>query len=115
MTEGWTSLVEERLRRAQAEGAFDDLPGRGRPLPPLEDGHAPAELRLAHSLLRANGLAPEWVTLGQEVKARRERLLRQDRRGSAAEDVARLNRDILRYNLMAPAGVARMALFRAEG
>lgn len=109
---GWAALVEERLRRAQDAGVFDELPGAGKPLPPLEEGRTPPELRLAHSLLRAHDLAPEWIALGEDVESRRARLLRGSP-GSAGE-VARLNRDILRYNLMAPAGVPRKPLLAPE-
>ena len=113
MTQAWSSLVEQCLRRAQAAGKFDNLPGQGQPLPPLEDAHTPPELRLAHSLLRANDLAPEWVTLGQDVKERRARWLRQPGQDRARE-LRRLNRDILRYNLMAPPGVPRKALLTRD-
>lgn len=38
---GWESFVERRIREAQAAGAFDNVPGHGRPIPgidePLED------------------------------------------------------------------------------
>lgn len=102
-------MVEQRLQRAMASGIFDGLPGQGKPLPPLEEKHTPPELRLAHSLLRAHDLAPDWVMLGQDVEERSARLRRQgDLRDSDA--VARLNRDILRYNLMAPAAVPRKPL-----
>ena len=108
MTPDRASLVEERLRRAQAEGHFDNLPGHGKPLPALDDPHTPDELKLAHSLLRAHDLAPEWVTLGQDVERRRARLLRDA--GAGSEEGARLLRDIRRYNLMAPPGLPRKAL-----
>ena len=113
MTQAWASLVEQRLRRAQADGSFDDLPGQGKPLPPLDDAHTPPELRLAHSLLHAHDLAPEWVTLGQDVEEKRARLLRRNGRHDA-EELTRLNRDILRYNLMAPSGVPRKALLAPD-
>ena len=35
------SPVEEQIRRAQAEGAFDDLPGHGKPLPDLSEADDP--------------------------------------------------------------------------
>ena len=113
MTQAWSSLVEQRVRRAQADGEFDDLPGQGKPLPPLDDAHTPPELKLAHRLLRAHDLAPQWVTLGQDVEERRARLLRRGGRHDV-EDLARLNRDMLRYNLMAPPGVPRKALLAPD-
>ncbi|HEX6985209.1 MAG TPA: DUF1992 domain-containing protein, partial [Planctomycetaceae bacterium] len=32
----WDVIAEERIRAAQAEGRFDDLPGFGRPIPDLD-------------------------------------------------------------------------------
>lgn len=64
-------------------------------------------------MLRANDLAPEWVTLGQAVEERRSRWLRRPGKDSA-EELRRLNRDILRYNLMAPPGVPRKALLTRD-
>jgi hypothetical protein len=34
---GWESFVERRIREAQAAGAFDNLPGRGQPIPGIDD------------------------------------------------------------------------------
>lgn len=33
---GWESFVERRIREAQAAGAFDNLPGRGEPIPGID-------------------------------------------------------------------------------
>jgi Domain of unknown function (DUF1992) len=37
----WDSWIEELIRQAEAEGAFDDLPGVGKPLPDLTDPYDP--------------------------------------------------------------------------
>jgi hypothetical protein len=34
---GWESFVERRIREAQEAGAFDNLPGRGQPIPGIDD------------------------------------------------------------------------------
>lgn len=47
-----TLIAEEKIRRAEAEGEFDDLPGRGRPLVFDEDPLAPEDLRTAWRLLK---------------------------------------------------------------
>jgi len=33
----WESWFEEQIRQAQEEGAFENLPGAGKPLPDLEE------------------------------------------------------------------------------
>jgi hypothetical protein len=61
------ALAEARIQEAMREGAFDDLPGAGRPLVLDDDRLVPAELRAAYRVLRNAGYAPA------EVEARRER------------------------------------------
>jgi len=35
----WESWFDEQIRRAREDGAFDNLPGAGKPLPDLEGGY----------------------------------------------------------------------------
>jgi DnaJ-like protein len=37
----WESWFDEQIRRAREDGAFDNLPGAGKPLPDLEGGYDP--------------------------------------------------------------------------
>jgi hypothetical protein len=37
----WESWLEEQIRRAREDGAFDNLAGAGKPLPDLEGGYDP--------------------------------------------------------------------------
>jgi hypothetical protein len=60
------ALAERRIEEAIAEGAFDDLPGAGRPLLLDDDRLVPEELRAAYRLLKNAGFVPP------EVEARRE-------------------------------------------
>ena len=59
-------IAEKRIEEAQAQGAFDNLPGQGQPLE-LEDlSHVPEELRMAYKVLRNAGCLPP------ELEERRE-------------------------------------------
>lgn len=69
----WETLTERLIREAQADGAFDDLPGHGRPLQ-LEDDHHSGELALVHHVLRNASVAPPWIEVDKEVRALRERI-----------------------------------------
>jgi hypothetical protein len=54
------AIVEERIKAAQQEGAFDNLPGKGKPLNLDEDSGVPEDLRLTFKVLKnANCLPPE--------------------------------------------------------
>jgi hypothetical protein len=60
-------IAESKIRSAMARGEFDDLPGRGKPLP-LEDlAGVPGELRLGYKLLRNAGCLPPEVEARKEV------------------------------------------------
>jgi hypothetical protein len=53
-------VVEERIKAAQQEGAFDNLPGKGKPLNLDDDASVPEDLRLTFKVLKnANCLPPE--------------------------------------------------------
>jgi hypothetical protein len=60
-------LAESKIRSAMARGEFDDLPGRGKPLP-LEDlSRVPPELRMGFKLLRNAGCLPPELEARKEV------------------------------------------------
>ena len=59
--------AERRIVQAQEEGAFDDLPGRGRPLELEDDGQIPAELRMAYKVLRNAGCVPPELAELKEI------------------------------------------------
>jgi DnaJ family protein C protein 28 len=110
-------LIERLIWEAIAEGAFDDLPGQGKPLifdtnPYLEPGQ-----ELAFGLLKRNGYAPEWIerdkAIRQELDAACTTLRRawQEWTNEAAwqtavtrfeERLAKLNRQIDDFNLVVP-------------
>ena len=113
--ESWQGFVERQIQEAQDQGAFDNLPGHGKPLRmeainPYEGPNA-----LAHKILKDHGFAPAWIELDKEIRrelaAARRQLANSYRRygldSSAvdrfAEQLAVLNRKIDLYNLKAPA------------
>jgi hypothetical protein len=51
-------LVERRIEEAQREGAFENLPGAGRPLDLDDDRLVPEELRVAFRILKNAGFVP---------------------------------------------------------
>ena len=83
-----------------ARGEFDDLPGRGKPLPPDGLERVPADLRMGYKLLRNAGCLPP------ELEARKELARLGALVGASAdpEERARLSRlraeAELRYELL---------------
>ena len=64
----WESLVERQIREAMDEGAFDELPYLGEPLP-IEEDSAAGERALGFRVLRNAGVAPPWIEADKEVRA----------------------------------------------
>ncbi len=61
-------IAEERIREAQRNGAFDDLPGKGKPLE-LEDLSAvPEELRIGYHILKNAHVLPPEAELLKEIR-----------------------------------------------
>lgn len=60
MLEAFHLLAEERIRKAQKDGQFDNLEGAGRPLELEDDSMIPPDLRMAYKILKnADCLPPE--------------------------------------------------------
>ena len=71
MTYPFENLIDARIRAAQQDGAFDDLAGQGKPLPPADD----PEHVLMNRLMRENGAVPEFVSLSRELERLRSDLV----------------------------------------
>jgi hypothetical protein len=65
--DAFARLADSKIRAAMAAGEFDDLPGRGRPLPADGMAGVPAELRMGFRLLRNSGCLPPELEARKEV------------------------------------------------
>lgn len=61
-------IAEQRIREAQSQGCFDNLPGQGHPLQLEDNSQVPEDLRLAYKMLRNAGFTPP------EIEDRKEAL-----------------------------------------
>ncbi len=93
-------VVEEIIQAAMVRGEFDNLPGRGKPLD-LEAYFAlPEDERMALTLLRNAGYAPEEVQLLRDIAELKDRL------AAAGDDASRraihkaIDDKTLAYNLL---------------
>ena len=57
------------VREACERGAFDSLPGAGKPLELEDDSHIPEDLRMAYKLLKNAGYVPEEVLDRKEAQS----------------------------------------------
>jgi hypothetical protein len=76
-------IAEEKICDAMRAGAFDDLPGAGRPLAPDDVALIPEELRIAYRILKNAGCVPP------EIEARKEAVTLRKLVAAATDDDAR--------------------------
>jgi len=69
----------DAIERAIAEGAFDNLPGKGQPLDLSDDDNpfVPDDMRLAYRILRNAGVRLPWIEERQIIDSSRGDLERQ--------------------------------------
>jgi Domain of unknown function (DUF1992) len=98
-------LVEDRIQKAQAEGVFDNLPGKGKPLNIEDDSSVPEDLRLTFKVLKNAHCLPIEMELRKEIFGLRQLLHAaidpEDRRALRRE----LNLLILNFNLRQTGGM----------
>src|SRR5437588_12091176 len=98
----WERIAERKIREAMAEGAFENLRGKGRPLDLEEDPYEDPSLRMAHRLLRNNGFAPAWVEEAKDLERAIGDACRDLSRGTSLERfracIAEINQRILSHN-----------------
>ena len=60
-------VVEERIREAQKDGAFDNLPGQGKPLQLEDQSLVPEDLRMAYHILKNAHVLPPEAEVQKEI------------------------------------------------
>jgi hypothetical protein len=120
MSEGlsrFESVVEKQIREAQERGEFDDLPGKGKPLPGLED--ADDEDWWVRGYLRREGvsteaLLPEALLLRKQLEKLDETVAGLPTEQAVREHVHELNRQIRRARIMPSGPPVMLRLARVD-
>lgn len=68
-TDNWESAIDKQIRQAEERGAFENLPGKGRPLDLRPNPYA-GDREMAYKILKDAGYAPEWIELDKEIRVR---------------------------------------------
>jgi len=67
----FSRIAELRIRDAMEQGAFDDLPGAGKPLDLEEYFAVPEEMRMAYSVLKNANVPLDDALLQQMLESQR--------------------------------------------
>lgn len=65
----WERLAEERIEGAMADGGFDPVEGKGKPLDLREYFAAPEELRAGNAVLKNANVVPQEVEWLRRIEA----------------------------------------------
>lgn len=70
----YESPLDKILREAREQGAFDNLPGKGKPIQWEDESMVPEDQRLANRLLKHNNFTLDWIEMGKELDREYERI-----------------------------------------
>jgi hypothetical protein len=128
----WETGVDIAIRKAMEAGEFKNLPGEGQPLDLSIDPYTPAEMQLAHKIMKQNGIAPDWIAQSKALAAKLDswhsRLNAahktynktnnlaawQTAKAKLDEDATKLNKELVAFNLKLPPGVAHRPLLNLQ-
>jgi len=97
---GFTKIVEERIRRAQKKGEFDNLEGNGEPLDLLNDQTVAEELRLAYKILKNADCLPPEIEIKKEIRQAEELLSAMSETTEKYRAMKKLNFLIMKLNTL---------------
>jgi hypothetical protein len=100
MLPGYDKIVEERIRAAQQNGEFDNLPGRGQPLPLEDDSHIPEDLRIAYKILKNADCLPPEIQEKKEIRQLEELLASIPDEKERYKLIKKINYKIMKLNIM---------------
>lgn len=100
MIPGFNKIIEERIRKAQEEGEFDDLSGKGQPLNLDELNGVREELRLAYKILKNADCKPPELEIHEEIRRTEDLLQGMGDTQKKVRLIKKLNFLIMRLNTM---------------
>jgi len=101
MFPGFDRIVEERIRRAQQKGQFENLEGTGNPLQFEDDNHVADELRLAYKILKNADCLPPEIELKKEIERTEDLLSGMEDTAEKYHALKKLNFLIMKLNSIA--------------
>ncbi|PHB28182.1 enterochelin esterase [Bacillus pseudomycoides] len=107
----WDFTYEDHIssivKRSEKSGAFDDLPGKGKPLNIDKSLSYNPEKQL-YKTLKDNHVLPRWIELSKEIDYLKEKLKEIIDSKEAAKLVRTINKRVLEHNLLCPASAQKM-------
>src|SRR5262249_32260842 len=105
LMEFFTKIVEERIQRAQEDGLFDNLSGKGKPLKLEDDSFVPEDLRLTYKILKNSNCLPVEMELRKQIFNLRQLLNAAIDEETRRELRRELNLLVLKFNVKRQRGI----------
>jgi len=93
-------IVEEMIKKAQARGEFDNLPGKGKPIDLTEYFEMPEDIRVAQTMLKNAGMTSREVDLLKEIAGLRQILARVVNENKKQEIQKQIQEKQIEFSLM---------------
>lgn len=106
----YTDHLTEIIRKAERQGDFDNLPGKGKPLDLGNTYFSNSYERQMYKTMKDNHVLPEWVRLGKEIDAEKEKLANLKGK-ERSKKIKQINKKIKAYNYACPPSLQRNKLF----
>ena len=105
MLPGFQKIVEERIRKAQMKGGFENLDGAGKPLPLNDELCVPEEFRLAYKILKNADCLPPELELKKEIRQTEDLLSHMEDTAEKYRILKKLNYLIMKLNSLRTASI----------
>ena len=96
----WMKLVEKRIKEAEEKGAFDNLPGKYKPIKIEDFSNVPEDLRIAYKILKNAGCLPPELQLRKEIRKMEDLLEEVSDEKQAYKLIKEINFKIMKLNMM---------------
>ena len=97
---GFQKIIEKRMLEAQKKGAFDDLPGSGKPITIEDDSHIPEDLRLAYKILKNANFVPPEIQIKKDIRKMEDMLENMSDEKEKYRHIKKINFKIMQLNMM---------------
>lgn len=93
-------IAEEKIREAQRAGAFDDLPGKGKPLQLEDVSWVPEDLRVGYHILKNAHVLPPEAELRKDIHTLEDLLKHVEDQGERRALAKSIQSKIIRLDLL---------------
>ncbi|MBC8443551.1 MAG: DUF1992 domain-containing protein [Deltaproteobacteria bacterium] len=100
MFTGFEKIVEDRIRKAQKMGAFENLEGYGKPLRFDDDQMIAEDLRLAYKILKNADFTPPEIEVRKKIEATEQLLSGMKDTAEKYRTLKKLNMLIMKLNML---------------